>query len=238
MNLWRSEFPSEAENLACDEALLQRVESTGEAWLRFWTPRAPAVILGYANQAASEANLDTCRDLDVEVHRRISGGGAVYLDPGCLCYSLLLPIAPRTPFAQLATSNRFIMETHRYALQTLTEDAVLSVGTTDLSLNDKKFSGNSQKRGRRALLFHGAILLQTDLQRLNRCLRHPSSEPDWRRNRDHLDFVRNFPASHGDVRAALAAAWSAAAGTEPDLNDEVSRLAEKKYRQDHWRYVR
>src|SRR2546428_11436756 len=69
---------SPAENLACDEALLDTAEAgfSGEL-LRVWEPQSYFVVLGYANKAASEANLEFCRQNAIPVLRRCTGGGAV-----------------------------------------------------------------------------------------------------------------------------------------------------------------
>ena len=55
---------SPAENLACDEALLDCCEDRAEEEvLRFWEPREYFVVVGYANKVASEVNLAACRGL-------------------------------------------------------------------------------------------------------------------------------------------------------------------------------
>jgi len=51
-----------AENLACDEALLDWCEEGHRAdeILRFWEAKEYFVVIGYANKAATEANLSAC----------------------------------------------------------------------------------------------------------------------------------------------------------------------------------
>ena len=51
-------LPTPAENLACDEALLDAAESGagGEA-LRFWESPVHFVVVGYANKVATEVNV-------------------------------------------------------------------------------------------------------------------------------------------------------------------------------------
>ena len=56
--------------------------------LRFWEPNKPFVVVGYANQAAREVDLEACRKLGIPVFRRCTGGGTVLQGPGCLNYSL------------------------------------------------------------------------------------------------------------------------------------------------------
>src|SRR4051794_12657586 len=86
------------EDLACDEALLDLCEEGSEGeLLRFWEPQQPFVVLGYANQAAVEADLDACKAHEVGVFRRCSGGGTVLQGAGCLNYSVILQIAESGP---------------------------------------------------------------------------------------------------------------------------------------------
>src|SRR2546422_3154717 len=64
MHLLDLTFPTPAENLACDEALLDLCEQGGAGEvLRFWEPREYFVVVGYANKVASEVNLAACRGL-------------------------------------------------------------------------------------------------------------------------------------------------------------------------------
>src|SRR5271165_3203750 len=85
------------ENLACDEALLDFCDAGGGELLRFWEPIEPFVVLGYANEAAAEANLDACRARGIGVSRRCTGGGTVLQAAGCLNYSLILQIPQSGP---------------------------------------------------------------------------------------------------------------------------------------------
>src|SRR4051812_5944279 len=87
-------LPSPAENLACEEVLLDLCEAGG--WgglLRFWEPTEYFVVLGYANKAALEVDLEACQKQEVPIFRRCTGGGAVVQGPGCLNYSLVLRIS-------------------------------------------------------------------------------------------------------------------------------------------------
>jgi lipoate-protein ligase A len=69
---------STAENLACDEALLDAAEAgTGDEVLRFWEPREHFVVVGYANKVATEVNVAACETRGIPILRRCSGGGTV-----------------------------------------------------------------------------------------------------------------------------------------------------------------
>src|SRR5437899_2336740 len=156
------------ENLACDEALLDFCEESyeganAEGVLRFWEPAQYFVVLGYANPVATEVNLPFCQQQTIPVLRRCTGGGTVLQGPGCLNYSLLLPIHSAGALQSIPGTNDFVLEKHQAALSALLRARVEKQGHTDLSIGGLKFSGNAQRRRKHFLLFHGSFLLHLDV---------------------------------------------------------------------------
>src|SRR5207249_8989898 len=69
-------FNAPAENLACDEALLDLCEQGLEdEILRVWEASQHFVVVGYGNKISSEVNLEACAAAQVPVFRRCTGGG-------------------------------------------------------------------------------------------------------------------------------------------------------------------
>ena len=238
MKFLDSPLPTPAENLAADEALLDWCEA-GEAGeggetLWFWEPREPFVVVGYANKIAGEVNADACRRRGIPVFRRCSGGGTVVQLPGGLNYALVLRITAEGPTQNITGTNQFIMERNRRALAAAAGRPVVVRGHTDLAIGDKKFAGNSQRRRRDYLLFHGTILLAGDLELINELLPMPSQEPDYRGNRPHRDFVMNLGVSAESVKAALRQEWNAEESLPHPPRDRIARLAREKYSTDAW----
>src|SRR5690606_773082 len=185
-------LPTHAENHACDEALLDACEAGEGAVLRVYEPASTCIIVGYGNRVAVEVDVDACAAARVPILRRLSGGGTVALGPGCLAYALALPVEAPPDLATVTGANRHIMHRIRGALQKRVPGELRVQGHTDLTLGDLKVSGNAQRRRGRALLFHGTLLLHFDLPLIERLLRQPSAEPDYRRGRRHGDFVTNL----------------------------------------------
>ena len=157
-------MPSAAANLACDEALLDACDQeTGPEVLRFWEPRECFVVVGYANEAAREVRLEACRRAGIDVFRRCSGGGAVVQGPGCLNYTLVLNITHGGALDTIPAANRHIMERHRRVLCALLDRPVEVQGFTDLTVGQRKFSGNAQRRKRRALM-HCDLVSEANLR--------------------------------------------------------------------------
>lgn len=209
MNYLHLNFPTPAENLAADEALLDLAENEGVETLRIWESAIPFVVLGLSNHVAHEVAVAACAQRGIPILRRVSGGGTVLQGPGCLSYSLTLQIPETGPLATITGANRAIMETNRVALENLLGQPVKVRGHTDLETGGRKFSGNAQRRGRRALLFHGTLLYAADLSLIDRVLRHPSREPAWREHRGHDQFIGNIAVTRDQLIAALREVWSA-----------------------------
>src|SRR5271170_4121513 len=211
-------LPSPAENLACDEALLDWCEeSGGEEILRFWESAETFVVVGYANKIATEVNVAGCKAQNIPILRRCSGGGTVLQGAGCLNYALVLRIAENSPLAGISGANQFIMERNRAAIESLhktihhqSSPINLTVcGHTDLAICGRKFSGNSQRRKKDFLLFHGTFLLNFDFALVSEFLEMPLRQPHYRKSRSHTEFLTNLKMSADMVKTALAAAWNA-----------------------------
>lgn len=203
-------LPTPQENLALDEALMDWCEEgLGTEVLRFWEAPQYFVVLGYSSKIESEVKLGSCRRAGVPVFRRASGGGTVLQGPGCLSYSLVLNIPERGPLAGIRSATCHIMNLHREALNPLAP-GIKVCGTSDLTVGERKFSGNAQRRKRRAFLFHGTFLLDFDLARVQELLEHPGRRPDYRADRSHADFLTNLRVPAARVKQQLKAAWDAA----------------------------
>jgi lipoate-protein ligase A len=233
MNYLDLTLPSAACNLACDEALLDACEDgAGVEVLRFWEPKECFVVAGYSNEVEREVNLAACRRAGVGVFRRCSGGGTVLQGPGCLNYSLVLHIEGRPPLETITGANRHIMERQRNAMKNVLEQAVEIEGCTDLAAGGLKFSGNAQRRKRRALLFHGTFLLRFDLSLMDQFLNMPSRQPDYRKGRAHDRFLMNLDVAASAIKDALREAWAA----RTPLSDvpDCRQLVAEKYDRDDW----
>ena len=228
-------LPSPAENLACDEALLDwREENGGEEILRFWESPETFVVVGYANKITTEVNVEKCHAKQILALRRCSGGGTVLQGAGCLNYALVLRIAEKSPLANISSANKFIMERNRVAIENLLKQSVEVRGHTDLAIDGLKFSGNSQRRKKNFLLFHGTFLLNFDLALIGEFLRMPSKQPDYRQSRNHDEFLTNLNLSADKVKAALKKSWNAIKELKHFPKSEIQKLAAQKYSTDEW----
>lgn len=246
-------LPSPAENLAADEALLDRCEAgAGDETLLFWEPRETFVVVGYANKVATEVNVAACEAEGIPIFRRCSGGGTVVQMPGGLNYSLILRITENGPTRNITAANQFIMEKNRAAIANAQFPSsifdppsfICMRGHTDLALATRrsslvtfqKFAGNSQRRRKNFLLFHGTLLLNCDLALISELLLMPSLQPDYRASRPHEEFVTNLNLPAAQVKAALVKAWNANEELSNPPLAEISKLVREKYSAREWNF--
>ncbi len=231
-----------ARMLALDEVALDHTESTGQEHFWTWESARPWVVVGLGQAVSREVELDFCNRSGIGVFRRCSGGGAVVQGPGCLNYAVTLRMDRDPLLASVTGTNQWLMGRLRDALQPILPAPVAVRGHTDLAIHLDgvwlKFSGNAQRRRSRSLLFHGTLLHAFDLDLIARCLCHPSAEPDYRQGRQHDRFVTNLPADCSALRRALEGMWTFREGATAELNDEVRRLAEHRYRMREWNFRR
>jgi lipoate---protein ligase len=136
----------------------------------------------------------------------------------------------------LQSTHHFVLDTLKAALRPCCPE-VGCAGTSDLTLGNRKFSGNSMRARRRLFLYHGTLLYDFPLERIDTYLKHPPRTPAYRSDRTHDDFVTNLPLRRDALRNALIQAWNA---TEPCTDwpqESVARLAAERYSRPEWNQV-
>ena len=233
--------------LALEEALFRFFEREGgPPALRLWRPRSLCVVLGTGRPAARDVKLSLCREEDVPVLRRFSGGGTVVHSPGQLCFSFFLPFALHPSLRTVEGSYRLVFSLVERALSALGVEGLAFREPCDFALDDRKVSGNAQRRGRRFLLHHGTLLVDCDPAPLGRFLNEPDEAPAYRRGRSHRDFLttlknRGYNTSVEETASAFRRALCGA-GTPFEIPDcvvqEAFGLAREKYALDAWTFRR
>lgn len=227
-------LPTLAENLALDEALLLEREAGGSGEvLRLWEWPYPAVVLGTGGRLAEDVDEAACRVDGVAIQRRSSGGGTVLLGRGCLVFSLVLAYDRSPALRDIRPSYLYILDRMREALAGVVPEIELA-GISDLASGGRKFSGNAQQRKRDHLLHHGTLLYDFAFERMDRYLRMPTRQPDYRGGREHAAFLGNLPTSSGTLRQRLCEVWRANEALSSWPWEAMDRLAAEKYTTVGW----
>ena len=148
-----------AEHLALEGLLLDRVDDLAPC-LYLWRSRC-SVVIGKHQNPWKECDLTALASDDGVLARRISGGGAVYHDPGNLNFSLVIS---RDRYRQGDLCDVVVG-----VLQALGLTASV-LGHASIGVNGRKCSGHAFCYRKCAVLHHGTMLVDSDLERLKRYL--------------------------------------------------------------------
>jgi lipoate-protein ligase A len=133
----------------------------------------PGVALGRHERASQAARVDYCREAGIEMVRRPTGGGAVYLDPGQIAWTLT---APRSLWAgTLAELLAALASGQALALRTLGIDARYA-SPNDIEVEGRKLGSVFASLEDDHLIAQGTLLLDLDMRALLSALRVPKEK--------------------------------------------------------------
>ncbi len=141
------------------ESYFLQERDLGQPVFLFWHTR-PTVMIGSYQVAAAEINEAYVRNNGICVVRRLSGGGAIYTDPGSWQFSYILRNQQENPI-----DFKPYVQPIQTALSKLGVHTVMS-GRNDLLVAEKKCCGNAQYRNHGALLHHGSILFDANIENM------------------------------------------------------------------------
>ncbi len=165
-----------AENLVREDDIFQRVER-GELpdVVRFWV-NSECLVRGRAKTARyGWYDEQKAKEMRIRVVERATGGGVVYHDTGNLNWSFFFRNsgALPSPTAMFDRASKYMVQ----ALGRLGVGARFSPPNR-IDAADRKISGMAAKSSSRALMVHGTLLLNCDLERLNAlCVPPPGCPP-------------------------------------------------------------
>lgn len=257
---WRlinSGFADAATNMAVDEAILL-AHSAGKVppTLRFYGWQPAAVSLGYFQRAMSEIDVDQCKERNIDVVRRLTGGRAV-LHAAELTYSIVVqeddPLIPKS----ITASYRYFSKGLLTGLNELGIQAQMTVPAAaygqrkkqpasaacfdapshyEVTVEGRKLAGSAQVRKNGVILQHGSLLLQFCAEQFVELLRLPSAEKRQQtaqmlKNRAaSIDKVLGRPVTWQEVYRPMPEAFESALGIElvsRELTEEEQAVSQE-----------
>lgn len=222
-------------NLALEEYVTRNMKSGN--YLLFYR-NEPSVVLGKHQGIAEEVNFSASRDGALKIARRISGGGAVYHDPGNLNVALFTDHTPErhNQYAHLLGPVIATLSRHGIPARINRRNSlVLATG--------EKISGCAQFVSRGRMLSHGTLLYDAQLDSLRRSLRPDLTVLRSRGVPSVRSSVRNIAPllppslSLAELQSELTQAFASTVVRRPLLPQEwreVRALAEQKYATWEW----
>ena len=182
---------------------LNIVPQTGKEALTFWKSSRAAIVMGKGRKAEDDVNIGPADADGIPIYVRPSGGGTVFL-PGArdeagrvLCVAKVLPVKGSDlkshPIRQLfRTGLKVVVD----ALKSMGMAADFT-GISDIAVEGKKIAGCAQARKRNAVMVHSSILISAPVDEIERYLKYPKDEPDYRNGRNHGEFLTDVVSETG-----------------------------------------
>jgi lipoate---protein ligase len=160
-----------AQNIALDRTVLEaRAAEEIPSTLRFCR-YAPSALLSQRQSAAQEFDLDYCCAHGIDVQRRITGGGAIFLDEAQIVWQLCLHRRD-VGTSDIRSVAKRICHAAATAVSALGVDARYR-SRDDIEVEGRRISEGGGAMERDALLYQGTLLLDFDIERMVHVLRMP-----------------------------------------------------------------
>ncbi|MBY8997526.1 MAG: DUF116 domain-containing protein [Candidatus Thorarchaeota archaeon] len=167
---------SGAENMAMDDAILEcRAEKGTPNTLRFLQFKPSTVLVGYHQSVEQEVRLPFCIDNNVDINRRITGGGTILFTPTCLGWEIFADKTAqgvnelRKDLGKLA---ELICSGTVAGLKKFGVDAEFRP-KNDIEVNGRKISGTGGTERVDSFMYQGTLLIDFDVDLMLRSLRIP-----------------------------------------------------------------
>lgn len=155
-------------NLALEQYVFDEMPKDREY---FWLwQNHNTIVVGKHQNTAQEINQTYVREHGITVVRRLSGGGAVYHDMGNVNFTFIADTGDMEKLNLHAFCSPVVN-----TLEQIGVKAEVS-GRNDITIDGKKFSGNSQyiKHGR--IMHHGTLMFDSDLSVVSKALQVSSDK--------------------------------------------------------------
>lgn len=234
---------SPALHMALDEVITDQVSAGERApTLRVWEWASSCVVIGRFQSLANEVDAEGARRHDIEVVRRISGGGAMFVEPGnTITYSIS---APLSMVEGLSFQESYAMM-DAWVIEAL---AGLGIKAWYQPLNDiaseaGKIAGAAQARRGNAVLHHVTMAYDIDAAKMMDVLRIGCGKLSDKGTTSAAKRVDPLRSQTGMSREAVIASMIDTFRTQHGLADDTLRdeemaraqeLVSDKFGQARW----
>jgi lipoate---protein ligase len=232
--------------MALDQVLAEEVGAGRRGpTLRIWEWDRPAVVIGSFQSVRNEVDMENAEKYGFEVVRRISGGGAMFMEAGSvITYSIYAP-SELVEGMSFADSYAFLDEWVIIALKSLGIDAFYQP-LNDITSAKGKIGGAAQKRlGAGAVLHHVTMSYDMDGDRMVEVLRigrEKMSDKGTRSANKRVDPLRSQTGlPRAEIIDALIATFAKLYGSTTgevtaDERAKAEELVAEKFGTAEWVY--
>lgn len=233
-----------AVNVALDEVLTEEVGAgRRNPTLRFWDWEEPSVVIGSFQSVRNELDSEGVEKYGIKVVRRISGGGAMFMEAGnCITYSLYVP-QTLVDGLSFEDSYKFLDAWVLAALESMGIEAFY-IPLNDIATHQGKIGGAAQKRlSNGAMLHHVTMSYNIDADKMVQVLRigkEKLSDKGTRSAKKRVDPLRRQSGlAREEILQRMSATFIDRYGAQPAVLSEAElqeaqRRVQSKFGTDEW----
>ena len=156
-----------------------------------WIPDKTYLILGRSNNIESSLIVDRLKKDRIKVFKRPSGGETVVLTPRTLVISAVIISE------EFKNTRKYFKIFNQKIIDVLEKhgiDGLSHKGISDITLNNRKVLGSAIYRTKGKLFYHSVLNISEPVSTIEKYIKHPGREPDYRNGRKHSEFVTSLYA--------------------------------------------
>jgi len=169
-----------------DAPLFKKGSSPGSV---IWKPGGTSIVLGNSNRPEHSLDLEQVASDNIPVYKRPSGGQAVLLSPKTLVISV---VYMRDRLENAMKYFRLFNQKIIHSLEGVGIRNLQQRGISDIAIGQKKILGSAIYQDKDKVFYHAVLNVAESTEVIEKYIKHPPREPDYRRGRLHRDFVTSL----------------------------------------------
>jgi len=170
-----------------------------------WIPDETCIVMGRSNNPSDSIFIEDVVADSIPVYKRPSGGETVVLSNKMVVLSIAVA---QTDFKN---GKSYFKDYNTKIISVLESFGIRNLGykgISDITINDLKILGSSIYQNKFVVFYHAVLNVDESVSLIDKYLKHPLREPDYRKNRNHKDFVtslfkENYNISIDKIKKAI-----------------------------------
>ena len=170
-----------------------------------WIPDETYIVLGRSNNPSDSLITENVIADGIPVYKRPSGGETVVLSNEMIVLSIAVK---QTDFK---SGKSYFKNYNTKIISTLKKLGIEDLGykgISDITIKDLKILGSSIYQNKDVVFYHAVLNVGESVSLIDKYLKHPVREPDYRKNRNHKDFItslskENYNINIYDIKKAI-----------------------------------